>query len=323
MSNILITGGAGFIGSHLSLELSSTGHNVIIIDNMSTGSIRNLNHIRGAVIVVDDIMNEHVMEELVCKCDCIYHLAAAVGVKLIMEKPFETINTNVRGTEIVLRLANKYKKKIMIVSTSEIYGSHDDGDVLFEDSARIMGPVTKWRWAYACSKTIDEFLSLAYYKKENLPVVIVRLFNTVGPKQSSQYGMVIPNFVKSAINNKTLHVYGDGSQVRSFTHVSDVVGAMIKLMNTDSAMGNVFNIGSNNTVSIHDLAKLIINRTGSSSKIEFVSYDVAYGEGFEDMKCRIPDISKISSAINYEPKYDLNYIIDDVISYYERDKQAS
>jgi len=318
---ILITGGAGFIGSHLAEELlKNKENNVTIIDNLSTGRLENIEHLLNNPrfrYVIDTILNEDVIENLVSKNECVYHLAAAVGVKLIMEKPLETIETNVKGTEIILRAANKYKRKTLIASTSEIYGKHVQ-HTLKEDDNRVMGPIKKWRWAYASSKTIDEFLALAYYIEKKLPVIIARLFNTVGPRQTGAYGMVIPNFVQSALLGKPITVYGSGRQTRSFTYVKDVVKAMIDLMDCPKAPGDVFNIGSKTEISIADLAKKIKKMAGSRSKIIYIPYDKAYGEGFEDMMRRTPDISKIKKIIGYKPTVSLDSIIEEVIEYFKQ-----
>lgn len=318
--SILITGGAGFIGSHLADELLSRGKEVYAIDNLSTGTLKNVEHLKKNKdfnIVIDTVVNEKTLEGLIAKCDEIYHLAAAVGVKLIMEKPVETIETNVLGTSAVLKFANKYKKKVLIASTSEIYGKHKE-HLLKEDDNRVMGSVRKHRWAYACSKTLDEFLALAYYKEKKLPVVIVRLFNTVGPRQTGHYGMVIPTFVQQALLNKPITVYGTGKQTRSFTYVGDVVGAMIKLMNTPQAVGDVFNIGNDDEISVNNLAKKIKKITCSKSKIVYIAYKEAYGEGFEDMERRTPNISKICDLIGYKPTVNIDGILQKVIEYFKR-----
>jgi len=316
---ILVTGGAGFIGSHLCEELLKKGEEVYAIDNLSTGSLNNIKHLtknENFHCTVDTIMNEQIMDRLVHKCDQVYHLAAAVGVKLIMDKPIETIETNVIGTEVVLKNANKYKKKVLIASTSEIYGNHLEHS-LREDDNRLLGPIKKRRWAYACSKSLDEFLAQAYYIEKKLPIVIARFFNTVGPRQTDAYGMVIPNFVKSALLNKPINIYGDGKQTRSFTHVNDVVRASMALMQHPQAEGDVFNIGSEEEVSIEDLAKKIKKATGSRAEIVRITYEKAYGSGFEDMRRRVPNISKIKKLIGYKPTYKLDDIIADVINYFK------
>ncbi|MEA2040769.1 MAG: GDP-mannose 4,6-dehydratase [Thermodesulfobacteriota bacterium] len=316
---ILITGGAGFIGSHLSERLLSIGHEVFIIDNLWTGKLANIakiqNHKR-LHLIIDTILDESVMNELAFKIDHIYHLAAAVGVRNIMDHPVETLDINVKGTEMVLRLANRFKKKVFIASTSEIYGKHIEHS-LSEDDNRVMGTVKKRRWAYACSKTLDEFLALAYFDEKKLPVVIGRLFNTVGPRQTGQYGMVLPNFVQSALFGKPISVYGDGTQSRSFTHVNDVVGAIIKLMDEPAAEGEIFNVGNDREVTINNLAQRVKEMTVSSSEIEYVPYEKAYGPGFEDMERRCPNIEKIKQLIGFEPSYDLDAIIQSVIDYFK------
>ncbi|PKN62580.1 MAG: nucleoside-diphosphate sugar epimerase [Deltaproteobacteria bacterium HGW-Deltaproteobacteria-15] len=316
---ILITGGAGFIGSHLTEKLLEMDHEVFVIDNLWTGKLANLSGIRNAKrlhLVVDTILNESVMNELTFKVDHIYHLAAAVGVKNIMDHPVETLDINVKGTETVLRLANRFKKKVLIASTSEIYGKHIEHS-LSEDDNRVMGTVKKRRWAYACSKTLDEFLALAYHDEKKLPVVITRLFNTVGPRQTGQYGMVLPNFVQSALLGKPISVFGDGNQSRSFTHVQDVIDALVKLMAEPKAEGDVFNVGNDHEVTIKDLAQKVKEMTGSKSEIEYVPYEKAYGPGFEDMERRCPNIEKVRKLIGFEPKHGLEAIIQSVIDYFK------
>ncbi len=319
----LITGGAGFIGSHLAEMLLARGEEVYIIDDLSTGTLKNVEHLQDREafhLVVDSILHETVMNELLSKCDAVYHLAAAVGVKLIMNRPVETLETNVKGTETVLRLANRYKRKIMIASTSEVYGKLMNGEnarPLSEDADSLMGTSTKRRWAYACSKALDEFMALAYYEEKKLPIIIVRLFNTVGPRQTGQYGMVIPNFVQKALIGKPITVYGDGSQSRSFTHVTDVVDALDKLMGNPKAVGQIFNVGNSEEVTIRDLALLVREMTNSSSEIEYIPYERAYGPGFEDMQRRCPNINKIRTLIGYHPRIDLRGIIKSVIDYYK------
>ncbi len=317
---ILVTGGAGFIGSHLSEALLERGDEVWVIDNLSTGRLQNLEgivHHPKFHLTVDSIMNEDVMDKLIKNVEQIYHLAAAVGVRLIMDKPIETIETNVKGTEIVLKIANKYKRKVLLASTSEIYGNHVE-HTLREDDNRILGPVKKRRWAYASSKTIDEFLALAYHIEKKLPVVIARIFNTVGPRQTGQYGMVLPNFVQAALLGQSIRVHGDGKQSRSFNHVSDTVAALIALMNEPKAEGDVFNVGNGEEITIEDLAKRVKEMTGSASPIEYVPYEEAYGEGFEDMQRRTPNIEKIHSLLGYKPKMNLEEILKSVIDYFKQ-----
>jgi len=316
---ILITGGAGFIGSHLAEKLLGLGQEVFIIDNLWTGRLSNIEKIQDHKklhLVVDTILNESVMNELIFKIDHIYHLAAAVGVKNIMDHPVETLDINVKGTETVLRLANSFKKKVLIASTSEVYGKHVEHS-LSEDDDRILGTVKKRRWAYACSKTLDEFQALAYFDEKKLPVVIARLFNTVGPRQTGQYGMVLPNFVQSALLGKPISVYGEGTQSRSFTHVNDVVGAITKLMDEPSAEGEIFNVGNNKEVTINELALKVKEMTDSDSEIEHIPYAKAYGPGFEDMQRRCPSIKKINKLIGFKPSYNLEAMIQSVIDYFK------
>jgi UDP-glucose 4-epimerase len=314
----LITGGAGFIGSHLAEALLNQGHEVDIIDNLSTGSIRNVGHLKTNPrfkYTIDTLTNEPLLAELIDRNDVIFHFAAAVGVKLIVDEPVHTIETNVHGTEVVLKHANKKRKKVVIASTSEVYGKSTD--VPFrEDADLVMGATVKHRWAYACSKAIDEFLALAYYKERGLPVIIVRFFNTVGPRQTGQYGMVLPSFVRQALAGEPITVFGDGTQSRSFTYVGDVVECLMKLVNEPKALGQVFNIGNKEEVTILRLAEIVKSRTGSASPIEFVPYDKAYEEGFEDMPRRVPDLSKIRALVGYEPKVQLDEIISRVIDYF-------
>jgi UDP-glucose 4-epimerase len=314
----LITGGAGFIGSHLAERLLALGHEVQALDNLSTGSIDNISHLKshpGFSYVVDTVTNEPLLAEMIDHSDVVFHLAAAVGVKLIVEQPVHTIETNVHGTEVVLKHANKKKKLVFVASTSEVYGKSTD--VPFRESADVvLGPSAKHRWAYACSKMIDEFLALAYWKEKKLPVVVVRLFNTVGPRQTGQYGMVLPTFVRQAMAGHPITVFGDGTQSRSFTDVSDVVGALITLASEPRAIGEVFNIGNTGEISIRDLADRVKARTGSRSPIQLIPYDQAYEEGFEDMPRRVPDLSKLRSLIGYEPQVGLEDIIGRVIEYF-------
>src|SRR3954469_10229540 len=315
---VLITGGAGFVGSHLADALLAAGHDVTAFDNLSTGSIDNIEHLKAHPrfrYTIESVQNEPVLAEQIDRCDVVFHLAAAVGVKKIVEQPVHTIENNVHGTEVVLRHANKKKKLVVLASTSEVYGK--SVDVPFrEDSDLVMGPTTKHRWAYACSKAIDEFLALAYWKERKLPVIIVRFFNTVGPRQTGQYGMVIPNFVRQALANEPITVFGDGTQTRSFTHVADVVRALIQLMRHPPAIGQVINIGSTQEVRIVDLAGRVRELAGSSSTIKLVPYDEAYESGFEDMPRRVPDLRKISAMIGYQPQYSLDDILDQVIEYF-------
>ena len=308
---VLITGGAGFIGSHLAEALLDAGHEVYVLDDLSTGSIDNLAHVKGRPgfhYTIDTVFNDSLVAELVDRADVVFHLAAAVGVKLIVEKPVRTIETNVHGTEVVLRHAAKKKKLVFIASTSEVYGK--SAHVPFrEDADLVMGATTKHRWAYACSKALDEFLALAHWKESQLPVIVMRFFNTVGPRQTGQYGMVVPTFVRQALQGEPITVFGDGTQSRSFTYVGDVVGALLKLMVHPGAVGEVYNVGNPEEVSIRDLAERIKAATGSASPIVTIPYSEAYEEGFEDMPRRVPDISKLNQAIGFEPKVGLDEII--------------
>ena len=316
---VLITGGAGFIGSHLAESLLELDHEVFVIDNLWTGKLANLEKVQNNEnlhLVIDTILNESVMNELIFKVDHIYHMAAAVGVRKIMDHPVETLDINVKGTETVLRLANRFKKKVLIASTSEIYGKHVE-HTLSEDDNRVMGTVKKRRWAYACSKTLDEFLALAYFDEKKLPVVVTRLFNTVGPRQTGQYGMVLPSFVQSALLGKPITVFGDGTQSRSFTHVRDVVEALTKLMAEPKAEGDVFNVGNDHEITIKELASKVKEMTGSDSGIEYIPYEKAYGPGFEDMERRCPNVDKIKNLIGFKPNYDLEAMIQSVIDYFK------
>ncbi len=317
----LITGGAGFIGSHLSEELLRRGHEVFVVDDLSTGSINNIRHLKTHDrfhYTVDSCSNVQLMAELVDGADVIYHLAAAVGVKLIVESPVRTIETNIRLTEIMLNHANKKKRPIFVASTSEVYGKSTDFPFR-EDGDLVMGATHKGRWSYACSKAIDEFLAIAYWKEKKLPTVVARLFNTVGPRQTGQYGMVVPNFVKQALSGQPITVFGDGKQSRCFSHVSDVVRALIGLMEKESSYGQVFNIGNNNEITIGDLARQVREMCGSKSEIVFIPYEKAYEEGFEDMPRRVPDLSKIGAAIGWKPTIALPQILRDVIDFYRRE----
>jgi UDP-glucose 4-epimerase len=314
----LITGGAGFIGSHLAEALLEHGHKVLVLDNLSTGSIDNITHLKGRAnfeYFIDTVDNEPLLAELIDRSDVVFHFAAAVGVKLIVEQPVHTIETNVHGTEIVLKHANKKKKLVVIASTSEVYGK-SNAVPFREDSDLVMGPTPKHRWAYACSKAIDEFLALAYWKERKLPVIIVRFFNTVGPRQTGQYGMVIPNFVQQALAGRPITVFGDGRQSRSFTHVADVVGALLKLVEEPKAVGEVINLGNIEEVSIQKLAERVRDLSGSTSPIKFIPYDEAYESGFEDMPRRVPDLSKAEGMIGYKPRHSLDDILTQVIAYF-------
>jgi UDP-glucose 4-epimerase len=319
----LITGGAGFVGSHLAEALLARGDTVEILDDLSTGSIDNIEHLKaspGFRYTIDTVINEPVAAEMIDRADVVFHLAAAVGVRLIVESPVNTIETNVHGTETVLKLANKKKKKVLVASTSEVYGKSTQ--VPFrEDSDIVLGPTTKGRWSYACSKAIDEFLALAYHKEKRLPVVVVRLFNTVGPRQTGRYGMVVPNFVKQGLLGHPITVFGEGAQSRCFTYVTDVVGALVALADEPRAVGEVVNVGNDREeVTILDLARRIKARTGSRSEIVLVPYERAYEEGFEDMPRRVPDIGKARALVGYEPRVHLDQILDRVIDYFTSEK---
>ncbi len=321
--NVLITGGAGFVGSHLAETLLQRGQHVTIIDDLSTGRMENIANIRQFPhfrFAIETIMNEAVMDRLVSECDVIYHLASAVGVELIVNRPVEVIERCILGSEVVLKIANRYKKKVLITSTSEVYGK--SSKVPFsEDDDRILGPTTKSRWSYSCSKAIDEFLALAYHKEKQLPVVLVRLFNTVGPRQTGQYGMVVPRFVQAAMNNQTIRVYGDGTQSRCFGYVGDVVNAITMLMDHPDAVGQIFNIGSSEEISIMELAQRVKTLTGSKSEIVKIPYEQAYEQGFEDMARRVPDLTKIKKLIGYTPKVKLDDIIIRVRDYFAGQQQ--
>jgi UDP-glucose 4-epimerase len=298
--------------------LLERGDEVFILDDLSTGSIDNIRHLRSNPrfhYTIESVHHAPSVAELVDQCDVVFHLAAAVGVRLIVESPVRTIETNVHGTEVVLAQANKKKKKVLLASTSEVYGLSDQ--VPFrEDGNLVLGPTAKGRWSYACSKAIDEFLALAYWRERRLPTVIARLFNTVGPRQTGQYGMVVPTFVKQALTGRPMTIYGDGTQTRCFTDVTDVTGALVKLMDHPGAVGEVFNIGSNQEVTIRELAERVRTLTGSDSEIVRVPYEQAYGEGFEDMPRRVPDIKKISDLVGYRPTRSLDQILESVIAYF-------
>lgn len=319
---ILITGGAGFIGSHLADALIAHGDSVTVLDDLSTGSIANIRQLKGSGrfrYVIDSVMNKPVLAELVDEADVVAHLAAAVGVRLIVESPVRTLDTNIRATELVLQAAAKKKKKVLITSTSEVYGKSEKFP-FSEDDDLVMGPPVRGRWSYACSKAIDEFLALAYHRERNLPAVIVRLFNTVGPRQTGAYGMVLPRFVSQALSGQSITVYGDGTQSRCFTWVGDVVDALIRLLELDGAEGNIFNVGSDEEVSINELARLVKEVTGSSSPIRYLSYDEAYGADFEDMVRRVPNLSKIRQAIGFAHSKDLRQIVEAVAESIAMDK---
>jgi len=317
---VLITGGAGFIGSHLSDELIAGGDEVVILDNLSTGRFENIAHLDGNKpfqFIEGTILNETLVDKLVERCDVVYHLAAAVGVDLVVKKPLESLVTNIKGSEIVLDMAHRYHKKILITSTSEIYGKNTNGP-LKEDDDRILGSPLKVRWGYSTAKAVDEMLAYIYWKEKKVPTIIVRLFNTVGPRQTGAYGMVIPRFVNQALKNEDITVYGTGKQSRCFLHVKDVIKTLIKLMNSKDAVGQVFNIGSQEEITIENLAKKIIGISKSKSKIVYISYEKAYEEGFEDMQRRVPDTTKVKNLVGFKPTVDLEGIIKSVVGYYRK-----
>jgi len=316
---MLITGGAGFVGSFLSEQLLNRGYAVLAVDNLSTGKLENIAHLKNNPdfeLITGSIMNEALMDELIAQTETVFHLAAAVGVRLIIERPVETIETNILGTEIIYKMVNKYKKKVVITSTSEIYGKNNE--IPFNETAdSVYGPTIKSRWSYACSKAIDEFLGFAYYHEKKLPLVIVRLFNTIGPRQTGTYGMVVPTFVQQALLGHPITVYGNGEQTRCFANVKDVVWAMAELAETPRAIGEVFNIGTTELVSINELAMKVKKLCDSKSDIVKIPYDSAYETGFEDMLQRKPDISKIGKLIGYKPKINLDQTIMEIIDYFK------
>ncbi len=328
MTRALITGGAGFIGSHLSELLLHEGHHVTVIDDLSTGRFENIEHLTSHPhfhFAIETITNTSVMDRLASECDMIYHLAAAVGVDLIINSPIHTIETNVTGTEIVLKIARRYRRKVLLASSSEIYGKSTKTP-FSEDDDRILGPTTRSRWSYSSSKALDEFLALAYHKEVGLPVVIVRLFNTVGPRQRGRYGMVVPRFVQWALHDEPLRVYGNGQQTRCFANVSDVAKALVALVESDVAVGQVFNVGTQEEIAILDLAHRIKAKTDSRSEVVMVPYNEAYETGFEDMQRRVPDTSKIKRMIGWQAQKTLDETLDEIITYFraqERDTRSS
>jgi UDP-glucose 4-epimerase len=318
LTSALITGGAGFIGSHLSELLLDQGVEVFVLDDLSTGSERNVAHLRDRRdfhLIVDSVLKSSVVNELVHRCDVVFHLAAAVGVRLIVEEPVHTLVTNIQGTENVLDHCNRFGKRVLVASTSEVYGDRREPEALDEESKRMYGPTTARRWAYAESKALDEFLALAYHQERGLDCVIVRLFNTVGPRQSGQYGMVIPRFVTSALAGRTLEIHGDGSQTRCFCHVQDTIRALAGLMAAREISGEIFNVGSTERVTINDLAQRVLTVTGSSSPLVQIPYDEVYGQGIEDMLHRQPSIDKVEGAIGWQPTRSLDEILDDVVQH--------
>jgi len=312
---VLITGGAGFIGSHLAEALLARGEQVTVLDNLSSGRCENIAHLEGNPrfqVVIGTILNEPLVDKLVERCDSVFHLAAAVGVELIIKKPLESMMTNIRGSEVVLEMAHRYRKRVLIASTSEIYGKNTTGP-LREDTDRVLGSPLKTRWSYSTSKAVDEILAHVYWKEKGVPTIIARLFNTVGPRQSGAYGMVIPRFVAQALAGKPLQVHGDGKQTRCFLHVRDVVWALLKVIEHPAAVGQVFNIGSQEEVTIEELARHVIRLTKSSSRIDYIPYEEAYEEGYEDMPRRVPDITKIRTLIGFAPTMNLDQIIQSVV----------
>lgn len=322
---ILITGGAGFVGSHLADKLIGEGHEITVIDNLSTGRYSNVEHLEenpNFKLIIDTVLNAHLMEELIREADRVYHMASAVGVRLIMEQPVKTIETIFHGTDVVLGRCSKFRKRVLIPSTSEVYGK--GVSVPFrEDDDLLTGATDKHRWAYACAKTLDEFLALAHYKETRLPVVVARLFNTVGPRQTGQYGMVVPRFVKAALKNEPIEVHGDGTQSRCFGHVSDIVSGLVKTLETPSCFGQVINFGSDVETSINDLAKRAIALTNSASEIRYVPYEEVYGEGFEDMQRRVPSLDKAKRLVGYQPTKTLDDIINDVAKEFRAESPES
>jgi UDP-glucose 4-epimerase len=322
---ILITGGAGFVGSHLADKLLGEGHEITVIDDLSTGRYSNISHLEDNDrfrLIIDTVLNAALMEELIRETDRVYHMASAVGVRLIMEQPVKTIETIFHGTDVVLGRCAKFRKRVLIPSTSEVYGKGVSVPFCEEDDL-LTGATDKHRWAYACAKTLDEFLALAHYKETRLPVVVARLFNTVGPRQTGQYGMVVPRFVKAALRNEPIEVHGDGTQSRCFGHVTDVVGGLTAALETPACFGQVINIGSNAEVTINQLAEKAITLTASTSRIRYVSYQEAYGEGFEDMQRRVPSLEKAKRLIGYQPTRTLDDIINDVAGEFRAESPES
>lgn len=322
---ILITGGAGFVGSHLADKLIGKGHEITVIDDLSTGRYSNVEHLEGDPnfrLIIDTVLNQDLMEELIRETDRVYHMASAVGVRLIMEQPVKTIETIFHGTDVVLKFCSRYRKRVLIPSTSEVYGKGASIPFCEEDDL-LTGATDKHRWAYACAKTLDEFLALAHWKETRLPVVVVRLFNTVGPRQTGQYGMVVPRFVHSAIKNEAITVFGDGTQQRCFGHVLDVVEGLSKLLESPRCFGQVINLGNDEEVSILGLAQKAIELTGSKSEIRFIPYEEAYGDGFEDMRRRVPGLDKAKRLIGYQPTRSLSDIINDVAHEFKKESAAA
>lgn len=322
---ILITGGAGFVGSHLADKLIGQGHEITVIDDLSTGRYSNVEHLEGDPrfrLIIDTVLNSQLMEELIRETDRVFHMASAVGVRLIMEQPVKTIETIFHGTDVVLKFCSRYRKRVLIPSTSEVYGKGASIPFREEDDL-LTGATDKHRWAYACAKTLDEFLALAHWKETRLPVVVVRLFNTVGPRQTGQYGMVVPRFVHSAIKGEPITVFGDGTQQRCFGHVLDVVEGLSKLLETPECFGQVINLGNDEEVSILGLAEKAIEITGSKSEVRYIPYEEAYGDGFEDMRRRVPGLEKAKRLIGYQPTRSLSDIINDVAAEFKKESAAA
>lgn len=322
---ILITGGAGFVGSHLTDKFISQGHEVTVIDDLSTGRYANVEHLEGNPnfrLIIDTVLNASLMEELIRETDRVFHMASAVGVRLIMEQPVKTIETIFHGTDVVLKFCSRYRKRVLVPSTSEVYGKGVSIPFKEEDDL-LTGATDKHRWAYACAKTLDEFLALAHWKETRLPVVVVRLFNTVGPRQTGQYGMVVPRFIHSAMKNEPITVFGDGTQQRCFGHVLDIVEGLSKLLETPECFGEVINLGNHEEISILGLAEKAIEITGSSSEIRYVSYEEVYGDGFEDMQRRVPGLEKAGRLIGYKPTRTLTDIINDVAAEFRKESAAA
>ena len=322
---ILITGGAGFVGSHLADKLIGQGHQITVIDDLSTGRYTNIEHLEGNEnfrLIIDTVLNAPLMEELIRDTDRVFHMASAVGVRLIMEQPVKTIETIFHGTDVVLKFCSRYRKRVLIPSTSEVYGKGASIPFREEDDL-LTGATDKHRWAYACAKTLDEFLALAHWKESRLPVVVVRLFNTVGPRQTGQYGMVVPRFVHAAMKNEPITVFGDGTQQRCFGHVLDVVEGLSKLLESPQCFGQVINLGNHEEVSILGLAEKAIEMTGSKSEIRYIPYEEAYGDGFEDMRRRVPGLEKAKNLIGYQPTRTLSDIINDVAGEFRKESAAS
>jgi UDP-glucose 4-epimerase len=319
MANTLVTGGAGFIGSHLAGALLAGGHRVTVLDDLSTGSRENIRYLKSNShfkLVLGSVMDYDVLEDLVSQCEVVYHMAAAVGVQYVIDNPLASLRTNTKGTENIFEAANRHKRKVILASTSEVYGKNEK-DNLSENDDRVLGSTFISRWGYSCTKAFDEFLALAYWREKKLPVVILRFFNTCGPRQTGQYGMVIPRFVKAALLGHPLQVYGDGKQVRCFSYIDDVIEGILALAEHPEAEGEVFNLGSTEATTIEDLAKKVIAITGSSSPIEFIPYDQAYETGFEDLRRRVPDIGKANRLVGFEPKVPLDEILRRVVEYFK------